>query len=90
MTNKRKARVLAIDDEATMLEWLKTILENDGYEVRAAMNAARGEELHGISPLSFCQSLPGSRNGFPRQRAIDRDRLERDDFTLVRHPAAGS
>ena len=45
MTNKRKARVLAIDDEATMLEWLKTILENDGYEVRAAMNAARGEEL---------------------------------------------
>ena len=45
MTNKRKARVLAIDDEATMLEWLKTILENDGYEVRAAMNASRGEEL---------------------------------------------
>jgi DNA-binding NtrC family response regulator len=45
MTNKRKARVLAIDDEATMLEWLKTILENDGYEVRAAMNATRGEEL---------------------------------------------
>jgi DNA-binding NtrC family response regulator len=45
MTNKRKARVLAIDDEATMLEWLKTILENDGYEVRAAMNAGRGEEL---------------------------------------------
>jgi DNA-binding NtrC family response regulator len=46
MTNsKRKARVLAIDDEATMLEWLKTMLEQDGYEVRAAMNGARGEEL---------------------------------------------
>lgn len=45
MTSKRKARVLAIDDEATMIEWLKTMLEQDGYEVRAAMTAARGEEL---------------------------------------------
>jgi DNA-binding NtrC family response regulator len=45
MTTKRKARVLAIDDEATMIEWLKTMLEQDGYDVRAAMTAARGEEL---------------------------------------------
>jgi DNA-binding NtrC family response regulator len=45
MNSKRKARVLAIDDEATMIEWLKTMLEHDGYEVRAAMTAARGEEL---------------------------------------------
>jgi DNA-binding NtrC family response regulator len=44
-TSKRTARVLAIDDEASMIEWLKTMLEQDGYEVRAAMTAARGEEL---------------------------------------------
>jgi DNA-binding NtrC family response regulator len=45
MSIKRKARVLAIDDEPTMIEWLKAMLEQDGYDVRAAMTAARGEEL---------------------------------------------
>ena len=45
MANSRKARVLAIDDEATMLEWLKTLLEQEGYEVRTSLSGARGEEL---------------------------------------------
>ena len=39
MANSRKARVLAIDDEATMLEWLKTLLEQEGYEVRTSLSA---------------------------------------------------
>jgi DNA-binding NtrC family response regulator len=42
---KRKTRVLAIDDEPAMIEWLKILLEHEGYEVRTAMIGARGEEL---------------------------------------------
>jgi DNA-binding NtrC family response regulator len=45
MANTRKARVLAIDDEATMVEWLKTLLEQEGYEVRTALAGTRAEEL---------------------------------------------
>ena len=45
MTVKRKKRVLAIDDEPSMTEWLKILLEHEGYEVRTALIGARGEEL---------------------------------------------
>jgi DNA-binding NtrC family response regulator len=47
MTNavKRKHRVLAIDDEPAMIEWLKILLEHEGYEVRTAMIGTRGEEI---------------------------------------------
>jgi DNA-binding NtrC family response regulator len=42
---KRKSRILAIDDEPAMTEWLKVLLEHAGYEVRTALIGARGEEL---------------------------------------------
>jgi DNA-binding NtrC family response regulator len=42
---KRKNRVLAIDDEPSMTDWLKVLLEHAGYEVRTALIGARGEEL---------------------------------------------
>src|SRR4030095_8499480 len=45
MTVKRKKRVLAIDDEPSMTEWLKILLEHEGYDVRTALIGARGEEL---------------------------------------------
>src|SRR5512146_2762286 len=45
MTLKRKKRVLAIDDEPSMTEWLKILLEHAGYEVRTALIGTRGEEL---------------------------------------------
>ena len=45
MTLKRKKRVLAIDDEPAMTEWLKILLEHAGYEVRTALIGTRGEEL---------------------------------------------
>jgi two-component system OmpR family response regulator len=45
MSLKRKKRVLAIDDEPAMTEWLKILLEHAGYEVRTALIGARGEEL---------------------------------------------
>ncbi len=45
MATPRKARVLAIDDEPSMTEWLKTLLEGEGYEVRTALTASRGEDL---------------------------------------------
>ena len=35
-TNKRRRRVLAIDDEPAMTEWLKMVIEAEGYEVRTA------------------------------------------------------
>jgi DNA-binding NtrC family response regulator len=45
MTAKRKRRVLAIDDEPSMIDWLKTMLEHEGYDVRTALIGTRGEEL---------------------------------------------
>ena len=45
MLTKKKNRVLAIDDEPAMIEWLKILLEHEGYEVRTAMIGTRGEEI---------------------------------------------
>src|ERR1700709_875498 len=45
MSAKRKKRVLAIDDEPSMTEWLKILLEHAGYEVRTALIGTRGEEI---------------------------------------------
>src|SRR5579862_5200527 len=45
MSLKRKRRVLAIDDEPAMTDWLKILLEHAGYEVRTALIGTRGEEL---------------------------------------------
>ena len=41
---KKKSRILAIDDEPAMIEWLKILLEHEGYEVRTAMIGTRGDE----------------------------------------------
>src|SRR5213082_1003336 len=45
MTLKRKKRILAIDDEPAMTEWLKILLEHAGFEVKTALIGTRGEEL---------------------------------------------
>src|SRR5258708_16840380 len=45
MGTKSKRRVLAIDDEPAMTEWLKILLEHAGYDVRTALIGTRGEEL---------------------------------------------
>lgn len=45
MTLKKRNRVLAIDDEPAMLEWLKLLLEQEGYELQTALVGARGLEL---------------------------------------------
>ena len=42
---KRRRRVLAIDDEPAMTEWLRMVIEADGYDVRTALIATRGEEI---------------------------------------------
>src|SRR5437762_2357552 len=44
--NKRRKRVLAIDDEPSMTEWLKMVIEAEGYEVRTALIGTRGEEIY--------------------------------------------
>src|SRR5438105_1077055 len=43
--NKRRKRVLAIDDEPAMTEWLKMVIEAEGFEVRTALIGTRGEEI---------------------------------------------
>src|SRR5688500_3356410 len=43
--NKKRRRVLAIDDEPAMTEWLKMVIEAEGYEVRTALIGTRGEEI---------------------------------------------
>src|SRR2546427_6885838 len=45
MSPKIKRRILAIDDEPAMTEWLKVLLEHHGYEVRTALIGTRGEEI---------------------------------------------
>ncbi|HEX6324767.1 MAG TPA: sigma-54 dependent transcriptional regulator [Vicinamibacterales bacterium] len=42
---KRKARVLAIDDEPQILDFMKMLLEHAGYELKTAMVGSRGEEI---------------------------------------------
>ncbi len=42
---RRRARVLAIDDEREMLEFLEMLLARAGYDVRTAVSGSRGEEL---------------------------------------------
>ena len=44
-SSKRRKRVLAIDDEPAMTEWLKMVIEAEGYEVRTALIGTRGEEI---------------------------------------------
>jgi len=57
MTMKKRNRVLAIDDEPSMIEWLKILLEHEGYEVRTAMIGTRGEEI-----FKTCCSANSSRS----------------------------
>ena len=45
VASKRRRRVLAIADDAGMTDWLKTVMEVDGYEVRAVTSGANGEEV---------------------------------------------
>ena len=45
MSSKRKKKVLAIDDEPSMTEWLRILLEHAGYEVKTALIGTRGEEI---------------------------------------------
>jgi DNA-binding NtrC family response regulator len=45
MALKRRARVLAIDDELAMAEWLHILLEHAGYDVKTALFGTRAEEI---------------------------------------------
>ena len=45
VANKRRRRVLAIVDDAGTTDWLKTVMEVEGYEVRAVTSGANGEEV---------------------------------------------
>ncbi|MCP4650038.1 MAG: sigma-54-dependent Fis family transcriptional regulator [PVC group bacterium] len=38
-------RILLVDDEKDLLEWLSVVLENEGYSVKCAVSAEKGLEL---------------------------------------------
>jgi DNA-binding NtrC family response regulator len=42
---KRRRRVLVIDDDPPTTEWMREILESEGYEARCALIGTRGQEL---------------------------------------------
>jgi DNA-binding NtrC family response regulator len=42
---KRQTRLLAIDDEPAMVNWLGMLLGQSGYEVRTALTGTRGDEI---------------------------------------------
>ena len=44
-STKRRKRVLVIDDEPAMTEWLKMVIEAEGFEVRTALIGTRGEDV---------------------------------------------
>jgi DNA-binding NtrC family response regulator len=44
-SSNRRRRVLAIDDEPAMTEWLRMVIEAGGYDVRTALIASRGAEI---------------------------------------------
>jgi DNA-binding NtrC family response regulator len=44
-TNKRRRRVLAVADDPSMTDWLKKIVDAEGYEVRSVPSGANGEEV---------------------------------------------
>src|SRR4030095_7894374 len=45
VANKRRRRVLAIADDVGTTDWLKTVMEVEGYEVRAVTSGANGEDV---------------------------------------------
>ena len=45
MHRKREKRVLVIDNEPPMTDWLRTVLDQAGFEVRTALSGIRGEEI---------------------------------------------
>src|SRR5688572_17775326 len=45
LNGKRRRRVLVIDEEPATADWLRQILEAEGYDVRAALSGEAGEEL---------------------------------------------
>jgi DNA-binding NtrC family response regulator len=42
----RAIRLLAIDDEPVMIDWLKFLLDREGYDVRTALTGAQGEAVY--------------------------------------------
>jgi len=45
LNGKRRRRVLAIDEEPAAADWLRHVIEAEGYEVRAALSGESGQEL---------------------------------------------
>jgi DNA-binding NtrC family response regulator len=45
MTTPVRSRILAIDDEPVMIDWLRMLLQNENYEVRTATLGSVGTEI---------------------------------------------
>ena len=45
-SGKRRRRVLVVDDEPSAADWMRDVLELEGYESRSALVGARAHDLY--------------------------------------------
>jgi len=80
-------RILAIDDEPAMLKWFETVLQDAGYEVRAATRGAIAEELcRTWDPAVIISDLVlPDVDGLELLRRFKRDRPEAEVLLVTGH-----
>ena len=77
-----RARILVIDDEPSIVAYLTTLLEDEGYETRSASDAERGMALaHECGPDLICLDIM-----MPKWTGIALYRQMRRDPALERVP----
>ena len=75
---KRKKRILIIDDEDHVVTYLTTLLEDNGYETDAACNGKEGmEKVHSERPDLVCLDI-----SMPEQSGVRFYRNLKEDPTL--------
>lgn len=64
--------ILGVDDEPPLVNFLRTVLEDKSYEVKAAANGGGGRGAHpkGNSGYRMCKRLPLMDKLFHRQPTI--------------------